>query len=137
MAGIIAFPHVVQQALQDFGDLFANEPQRRHFAEYLTGLYVADRKTVSGINAPFANSRDPSGLNRRKLQYKGRIVKASELAAQIEPSLRKSLREGQKEQWYFTCSLRIPDIDAASKRSLKPSSTCPFPWAASATWKSK
>ena len=64
MAGIIAFPHVVQQALQDFGDLFANEPQRRHFAEYLTGLYVADRKTVSAINAPFANSRDPSCLNR-------------------------------------------------------------------------
>ena len=269
MAGIIAFPHVVQQALQDFGDLFANEPQRRHFAEYLTGLYVADRKTVSGINAPFANSRDPSCLNRflhldtwdgqalnqrrldllqqhsdtrssehgsiamdntsidhigklidavgwfwdhaeqrhkiahdylianyvcssgkhyplefrcfqkqeqcraqqipfkdhtqqfqelvdwvdeqhipgtfamdsyftnapilnyihskklgdgrsrgyvgslklnRKIQYKGCLVKVSELAAQIEPSLRKSLREGQKEQWYFTCSLRIPDI---------------------------
>jgi SRSO17 transposase len=64
MAGIIDFPTVVQQALQDFGDLFANEPQRRHFAEYLTGLYVADRKTVSGINAPFANSRDQSCLNR-------------------------------------------------------------------------
>jgi hypothetical protein len=269
MAGIIAFPHVVEQALQDFGDLFANEPQRRHFAEYLTGLYVAQRKTVSGINAQFANSRDQSCLNRflhldtwdvqalnqrrldllqqrsdtrysdhgtiamdntlidhtgkliddvgwywdhaeqrhkiahdylianyvcssgkhypleyrcfqkqeqcqaqnipfkdhtqqfqelvdwvdeqhipgtfamdsyftnapilnyihskklgdgqprgyvgslkfnRKLQYKGRIVKASELATQIEPSLRKVLREGQKEQWYFTCTLRIPDI---------------------------
>lgn len=269
MAGIVAFPQVVQQALDDFGDLFANEPQRRHFAEYLTGLYVADRKTVSGINAQFANSRDQSCLNRflhldtwdtqalnqrrldllqrrsdtrysdhgtialdntlidhtgkriedvgwfwdhaeqrhkiahdylianyvcssgkhypleyrcfqkqdqcqaqnipfkdhtqqfqelvdwvqeqnipgtlamdsyftnapilnyihdkklgdgqprgyvgslkfnRKLQYKGRIVKASELAAQIEPSLRKVLREGQKEQWYFTCTLRIPDV---------------------------
>jgi hypothetical protein len=46
----------------------------------------------------------------RKLQYRGRIVKASELATQIEPSLRKVLREGPKEQWYFTCTLRIPDI---------------------------
>jgi hypothetical protein len=33
MASIIDFPQVVQQALQDFGDLFANEPQRRHFGE--------------------------------------------------------------------------------------------------------
>lgn len=269
MAGIIDFPTVVQQALQDFGDLFANEPQRRHFAEYLTGLYVAQRKTVSGINAQFANSRDQSCLNRflhletwdvqklnqrrldllqqhsdtrysehgtiaidntlidhtgkliddvgwfwdhaeqrhkiahdylianyvcssgkhyplefrcfqkkeqcqaqqipfkdhtqqfqelvdwvqdqnipgtlamdsyftnapilnyihgkklsdgrsrgyvgslkfnRKLQYKGRSVKVAELATQIEPSLRKPLREGAKEQWYFTCTLRIPDV---------------------------
>ena len=38
MAGIVAFPQVEQQALHDFGDLFANEPQRRHFAEYLTRL---------------------------------------------------------------------------------------------------
>lgn len=269
MAGIVAFPQVVQQALDDFGDLFANEPQRRHFAEYLTGLYVAERKTVSGINAQFANRRDQSCLNRflhldtwdvqalnqrrldllqqrsdtrysdhgtiamdntlidhtgkliddvgwfwdhaeqrhkiahdylianyvcssgkhypleyrcfqkqdqcqaqnipfkdhtqqfqelvdwvhegnipgtfamdgyftnapilnyihdkklgdgrsrgyvgslkfnRKLQYKGRIVKVSELATAIEPSLRKVLREGQKEQWYFTCTLHIPDL---------------------------
>src|SRR5258708_15356858 len=64
MAGIIEFPQVVQQALRDFGDLFANEPQRRHFAEYLTGLYVAARKTVTGINAEFARTTDPSCLNR-------------------------------------------------------------------------
>jgi hypothetical protein len=64
MAGIIDFPRVVQDALQDFGDLFANEPQRRHFAEYLTGLYVAARKTVTGINAAFAQTTDPSCLNR-------------------------------------------------------------------------
>jgi len=64
MAGIIDFPQVVQEALQDFGDLFANEPERRHFAEYLTGLYVAARKTVTGINAEFARSTDQSCLNR-------------------------------------------------------------------------
>src|ERR1700738_773593 len=64
MAGIIEFPQVVEAALRDFGDLFANEPQRRHFAEYLTGLYVADRKTVTGINAQFAQTTDPSCLNR-------------------------------------------------------------------------
>src|SRR6476660_10035653 len=269
MAGIIDFPQVVREALRDFGDLFANEPQRRHFAEYLTGLYVAARKTVCGINAEFARSRDQSCLNRflhldtwdvhalnqrrldllqhdldtrysdhgvialdntlidhygkliedvgwfwyhaeerykiahdylianyvcssgkhyplefrcfqkkeqceaekipfkdhteqfqelvdwvddrqipgtfamdsyftnapilnyihskqlgdgrprgyvgslkfnRKLLHKGRLLKASELAAQIGPELRKPLAEGDKRQWYFTCTLRIPDI---------------------------
>jgi hypothetical protein len=269
MAGIIDFPQVVQEALCDFDDLFANEPQRRHFAEYLTGLFVAARKTVTGINAEFARTTDPSCLNRfihheawdvqalnqrrldllqqdadtrysdhgtiavdntlidhhgtciedvgwfwdhaeerykiahdylianyvcssgkhypldfrcfqkqqqceanqipfkdhtalfqelvdwvaeqqipgtfamdsyftnapilnyihgkpltdgrprgyvgslkfnRKLEYRGRTVKASELAAQIGPELRKSLKEGDKQQWYFTCTLRIPDV---------------------------
>ncbi len=64
MAGIIDFPQVVQEALRDFGDLFANEPQRRHFAKYLTGLYVAARKTITGINAEFARTTDQSCLNR-------------------------------------------------------------------------
>ena len=269
MAGIIDFPQVVQEALEDFGDLFDNEPQRRHFAEYLTGLYVAARKTVTGINAEFARTTDPSCLNRfvhleawdvqalnlrrldllqqdpdtrysdhgtialdntlidhtgqliddvgwfwdhaaerykiahdylianyvcpsgkhypldfrcfqkreqcqarnapfkdhtelfqdlvdwvdsrhipgtfamdsyftnapilnyihskqlgdgrprgyvgslkfnRKLVYRGRTLKASALAALIGPGLRKPLREGDKQQWYFTCTLRIPDV---------------------------
>jgi hypothetical protein len=269
MAGIIDYPQVVQEALQEFGDLFANEPQRRHFAEYLTGLFVAARKTVTGINAEFARTTDPSCLNRfvhhdawdvqalnqrrlellqrgsdtrysehgviavdntlvdhhgtciedvgwfwdhaedrykvahdylianyacssgkhfplefrcfqkqeqcearqapfkdhtqlfqelvewvdgrhlpgtfamdsyftnapilnyihgkplpdgrprgyvgslkfnRKLAYQGRPLKASELAAQLGPEVRKPLREGDKQQWYFTCTLRIPDV---------------------------
>lgn len=269
MAGIIEFPQVVQATLQDFGDLFANEAQRRHFAEYLTGLYVAERKTVTGINSQFAQASDQSCLNRflhleawdvqaintrrlellqkdpdtrysdhgiiplddtlidhdgkliddvgwfwdhaeerhkiahdylianyvcpsgkhyplefrcfqkqdqcearevpfknhtelfqdlvdwvlgkkipgtfamdsyftnapilnhihdqkaddgqprgyvgslkfnRKLQYKGRILKASELASEIGPASRKPFSEGQKKQWYFTCTLRIPDV---------------------------
>src|SRR5215211_2419489 len=64
MAGIVVFPQVVQQAVADFGDLFANAPQRRHFAEYLTGLFVAARKTVTGINREFAQTTDQSCLNR-------------------------------------------------------------------------
>src|ERR1044072_6512345 len=64
MAGIVEFPHVVQDALKDYGDLFANEPQRCHFAEYLTGLYVAQRKSVLGINSEFADTTDQSCLNR-------------------------------------------------------------------------
>jgi len=64
MAGIVEFPQVVEEALRDFGDLLPNEPQRRHFAEYLTGLYVAARKNVSAINREFAAAGDQSCLNR-------------------------------------------------------------------------
>src|SRR3982751_4554848 len=64
MPGIVEYPQVVQDALRAFDDLFANDCQRRHFAEYLTGLYVADRKNISGINREFAQTTDQSCLNR-------------------------------------------------------------------------
>lgn len=64
MPGIVEFPTVVQQALDQYGDLFDNECQRRHFAEYLTGLIVAERKTVLGIHDEFAQTTDQSCLNR-------------------------------------------------------------------------
>ena len=64
MAGIVEFPQVVQEALRDFGDLLPNEPQRRHFAECLTGLYVAAQNNVSAINREFADAGDQSCLNR-------------------------------------------------------------------------
>jgi hypothetical protein len=269
MAGIIDFPSIVHGALREFGDLLPNEPQRRHFAEYLTGLFVAERKNVSGINREFAQTTDQSCLNRfltdaawdvthfnqrrldylqrdpatrysaqgvipidntlidhhgeyiqdagwfwdhaeehykiahdylfanyvctsgkhypldfrrfqkadlceclevpfrdhtalcqelidwvcaqdipgifafdsyftnapilnhihgkqlangqprgyvgslkfnRKLEYQGRTLKASALAATLAPALRKPLREGEQRQWYFTCTLRLPDV---------------------------
>jgi len=50
--------------MDEFGDLFSGDPQRRHFAEYLTGLMVASNKTVSGINSEFVNTTDQSCLNR-------------------------------------------------------------------------
>ena len=64
MPGIIEFPKVVQDALAQYGDLFSNECQRRHFAEYLTGLFVAERKSVLGIHSEFAETTDQSCLNR-------------------------------------------------------------------------
>jgi DDE superfamily endonuclease len=270
MAGIVEFPEVVQQALRAFADLLPNEPQRWHFAEYLTGLYVAARKNVAAINREFAAAGDQSCLNRflteatwdvvqinqrrldllqddpstryseqgiipidntlidhhgeliedagwfwdhaeerykiaqdylfvnyvctngkhypldfrrfqkadacaarqlafkdhtllcqelidyvcqqnipgtfafdsyftnapvlnhihgkrsangqprgyvgslkfnRKLDYKGRQIKASELAKSITPAVRKPMQHGDRQQWYFTCTLRIPDVN--------------------------
>ena len=64
MPGIIAFPTIVEQAVDEFGWMFANTPERWHFAEYLTGLMVAERKNVSAINAEFAQTTDQSCLNR-------------------------------------------------------------------------
>src|SRR5512135_160805 len=64
MPGIVEFPKLVPDALAQYGDLCANECQRRHFAEYLTGLFVAERKTILGIHDEFARTTDQSGLNR-------------------------------------------------------------------------
>lgn len=64
MPGIVEFPQVVKEAQTYFADLFRCVPQREHFGEYLTGLMVAARKTVSGINGEFARAGDQSCLNR-------------------------------------------------------------------------
>ncbi len=64
MPAIVEFPQVVLEALPDFADFFSCEPQRRHFAEYLTGLFVARKKNVSAINREFANTTDQSCLNK-------------------------------------------------------------------------
>lgn len=64
MPGIVEFPQVVKDAMRQFADLFSCEPQRRHFAEYLTGLMVAHNKTITGINGEFADTTDQSCLNR-------------------------------------------------------------------------
>lgn len=64
MPAIVAIPQVVEELLVQFGDFFPNEPSRVHFAEYLTGLFVAEHKTVSGIAREFAVTTDQSCLNR-------------------------------------------------------------------------
>ncbi len=64
MPAIVEYSSLVQKLVAQYGDLFANEPERRHFAEYLTGLFVAERKNVSGINREFAVTTDQSCLNR-------------------------------------------------------------------------
>jgi hypothetical protein len=64
MPAILEFPTLVRHAVEQFGTVFANAAERRHFAEYLTGLVVAEKKTVSGMNAEFAQTTDQSCLNR-------------------------------------------------------------------------
>jgi hypothetical protein len=64
MPGIVQWPTLVQQAVEQFGDVFENDCQRRHFAEYVCGLIIAQRKSVAGINREFAETTDQSCLNR-------------------------------------------------------------------------
>ena len=64
MPAIVEYPEVVREAMDEFRDLFSCDPQRRHFAEYLTGLMVAANKTVTGINSEFVETTDQSCLNR-------------------------------------------------------------------------
>ena len=62
MPTIVDFPTIVQEALTVFGEVFDTEAARCHFAEYLTGLMVAERKTVSGIKREFVVTTDQSCL---------------------------------------------------------------------------
>jgi hypothetical protein len=64
MPAIVALPQAVEELLLQFGDTFPNEPARVHFAEYVTGLLIAEHKTVSGIAREFADAPDQSCLNR-------------------------------------------------------------------------
>lgn len=52
MPAIVEFPTVFKEALDEFGDRFNNDPKRKHFAEYLTGLMISNKKNVSTINRP-------------------------------------------------------------------------------------
>jgi hypothetical protein len=64
MPAIVALPQVVEDLLVQFGDVFPSEPAWVHFAEYVTGLLVAEHKTVRGIAREFADAPDQSCLNR-------------------------------------------------------------------------
>ena len=62
---IITPPTIVQNALDEFlSSLLANDPQRKHLANYLTGLLIAENKTVAGMTNEMPNAFDQSCLNR-------------------------------------------------------------------------
>ena len=64
MPTIVDYPEVVKKGVKAFESLFQNEPERRHLAEYLTGLIIAEHKNVCGINREFVQTMDQSCLNR-------------------------------------------------------------------------
>ena len=62
MPAIVEFPTVVKEALQEFGPLFANEPERKHFAEYLTGLMRRINRKTKVINISNLQAVNEVGL---------------------------------------------------------------------------
>ena len=72
LLAIVEFPTVVQDAVERFGSVFANEPERRHFAEYFTGLMVADKKNTSGKHYALEfrrfRKRDACEAKRKELE---------------------------------------------------------------------
>src|SRR3712207_212273 len=71
MPAVVAIPQVVEELLVQFGDFFPNEPSRRHFAEYITGLLIAEQKTVSGFPREFSATPDQSCLTRWRTEAPG------------------------------------------------------------------
>jgi hypothetical protein len=62
---IIQPPKVVQNAVDEFfASFFKNKPQRKHLANYLTGLMISENKTVAGMTEEMPNASDQSCLNR-------------------------------------------------------------------------
>src|SRR2546422_11571571 len=95
MPAIVDFPTIVQEALVIFGDLCDTEPARRHFAAYLTGLIVAENKTVSGIHRALALTTDQSCLHRwlTEVEWDGTALNDRRLAwRQQAPQTRDSMR---------------------------------------------
>jgi len=94
---IVDFPTFVQEALAVFGHVFDTKAARRHFAEYLTGLMIAERNTVRGINRECALTTDQSCLTRwlTEVQWAVQTLNERRLAwLQQVPQTRYSSRGG-------------------------------------------
>ena len=77
---------------------------------YFTGAEVLNH--IHGQQDRFGRPRGYVGdlKTNRKLEWQGRILKASELAASIPAADRKEMRIGDRRQWYFTVTVRIPEV---------------------------
>ena len=64
MALAVRFPELLSEITEPLAPVFRNEPQRKHFSEYLLGLMASTNKSVTGIRDFHARSNDPSSLNR-------------------------------------------------------------------------
>ncbi|RMD65498.1 IS701 family transposase, partial [Candidatus Parcubacteria bacterium] len=107
------------------------EPFRNHHALFrelidwvvereIPGDFTFDCYFSSAENLNYIHSkRDRFGRPRgyvadlksnRKIHYRGREVKAEEFAASIPPEARKEIRRGDRRQWYFTCTVHLPEV---------------------------
>ena len=67
-------------------------------ADNLNHIHAAERAYVGDMKT------------NRKIEFRGGILKAEELAKQIPAADRKKIEHDGKTQWYFTKSVRIPKV---------------------------
>ena len=102
MPGIVEFPTIVQQAVEQFGTVFANA-----FDSYFTNAPVCN---------PIAqHQRAYVGALKfnRKVWFRGVELSAAERAAQIPPQARKQVTLGERTPWYFTKKIWLPEYTHA------------------------
>jgi len=64
MLPVVQFPQIVEEQAAWFDPVFVTDEQRKHFREYVTGLIVGDKATVTAINQLFLGHNDQSSLNK-------------------------------------------------------------------------
>jgi hypothetical protein len=90
-------------------------------AQEIPGDFAFDSYFTNAENLNHIHSKqDATGRSRgyvgdlkmnRKLEWRGRLLSVTELAGTISSADRKELRRGDKRQWYFTATLRIPKVN--------------------------
>ena len=90
-------------------------------AHAIPGTFTFDSYFSSAANLNHIHAKqDAQGQSRgyvgdlkmnRKIWYRGKEIRANELAQSIVPSQRKEIRRGNKRQWYFTCTVRLPNVN--------------------------
>ncbi|HMO15578.1 MAG TPA: hypothetical protein PKA83_15760 [Pirellulaceae bacterium] len=77
--------------------------------------YFSSAKNVNYIHGKTVTRGNPPGYvgdlkTNRKLETSGRSIRADELAASIDPPGRKEYRYRGQRQWYFTTTVRVPQV---------------------------
>jgi hypothetical protein len=78
--------------------------------------YFTNAEILNHIHSKQDRSGRPRGYVgdlkfNRKVEWKGQLIRADELAATIDADSRKPIRRGKKQQWYFTATLHIPGVN--------------------------
>jgi Transposase DDE domain len=83
--------------------------------EHIPGDFTFDSWFTHAANLNHIHSRERGYVGdlkfNRKVLFRGELLKAEEVAARIRPEDRKPVDIGDDRQWYFTKSIRIPDVN--------------------------
>ncbi len=107
------------EAFRDHGVLFRQlidwVVERKIPGDFTFDCYFSSAENLNHIHSKLDRFGRPRAYvadlkSNRKVHYRGREVKAEELAASIPPEARKQIRRGDRRQWYFTCTVHLPGV---------------------------